>query len=879
MALETYRQKRDFSRTSEPRGVKAKDQSDLFVIQKHAARRLHYDFRLAMDGVLKSWAVTRGPSLVPGEKRLAVHVEDHPMDYGDFEGTIPKGEYGGGNVIVWDRGRWTPIGDPHKGYDKGHLEFDLDGEKLHGRWHLVRMRGKPREKHENWLLIKGDDDAARPSDAPDILEEEPNSVKTGRPVEALTGEPPGWSSKTGKITRPTDPPAPPSAKAPKSTKARAAALPDVGKLKGAVKAALPSFVEPALASLSSKAPGGARWIHEIKYDGYRLQARIDKGHVKLMTRSGLDWTKKFGAPLVEAFQALPVATALIDGELVVENDAGASDFSALQEALSLGRSKHFVFYAFDLLYLEGYDLKAVPLIARKQTLFALLEGHPGPLRYSGHFEEDGELIRRHACRLSLEGIVSKLRDGPYRSGRSKDWIKSKCAGRQEFVIGGYVPSTTARKAIGSLVLGYYDDKRHLIHVGRVGTGFTAVVAADLYQQLDAIRAPQSPFAGRLTADQARQVVYVKPQLVAEIEFRGWTADKSLRHAAFHGLRQDKPAEEVVREDAMPPVTTAPKSSVKLTHPDRLYWPETGVTKAGLADYYTEVWKRMAPFVVGRPLSLLRCPGGITDACFFQKHAWKGLSRSIHLVADPEETSGEPILSIDDLDGLIGLVQGGVLEIHPWGSTLAALEQPDTIIMDLDPGEGVAWLDVIAAAKELRERFAALGLASFVKTSGGKGLHVVVPLKPAAGWEAVKSFTRDMALAMASDSPDRYVATITKSKRHGKILIDYLRNGRGATAVAPYSTRARAGAPVSMPLFWDELRADIGPAYFTVMNTPTRLADLKSILGAISIAPRRLCRLRSSRFARAWENGSGRKGRRQKCRQSALPPRRVWPRRW
>lgn len=827
MALETYRSKRDFTKTAEPPGKRASSDSDLFVIQKHAARRLHYDFRLAMDGVLKSWAVTRGPSLVPDEKRLAVHVEDHPMDYGDFEGTIPKGEYGGGNVIIWDRGHWTPIGDPHKGYAKGHLEFELDGEKLHGRWHLVRMRGRPREKRENWLLIKGDDEYARSADAPDILEEKPDSVKTGRPVEALTGEAPGWSSKTGRITRPEEPAAKPASKQP----AAVFKAPDFAKLKGAVKKALPDFVEPALASLTAKAPGGARWIHEIKYDGYRIEARLDQGNaklgkVKLLTRSGLDWTKKFGAQLVDAFQSLPVKSALIDGELVVENASGASDFSALQEALSENRGERFLYYAFDLLYLDGYDLCQVPLIKRKEILEALLKTQEGPLRYSGHFDEDGELVRRHVCRLSLEGIVSKLQNAPYHPGRSKDWLKAKCGTRQEFVIGGFVPSTTARKAIGSLVLGHYDDKGKLQHVGRVGTGFTQIVAADLYKQLEKIRMTTSPFAGKLTADQARQVVYVKPQLVAEIDFRGWTADGNIRHAAFRGLRQDKPADEVVREEAGEPVAApAPKISVKLTHPDRLYWPDAGVTKAGLADYYAEVWPRIAPFVVARPLSLLRCPGGISETCFFQKHAWKGLSRSIHLSPDSEDQSGEQILSIDDLDGLIGLVQGGVLEIHPWGSTLAALEQPDMIIMDLDPGEGVVWTDIIVAAKELRDRFAQFGLASFVKTSGGKGLHVVAPLKPKAEWDVVKTFAHDMAAAMAADNPSRYVATITKAKRGGKILVDYLRNGRGATAVAPYSTRARAGAPVSMPLEWDELRAEIGPNYFTVLNTPTRLSDV------------------------------------------------------
>ena len=814
MALDVYRKKRDFRKTAEPSGEAAGATSgDSFVVQKHDARRLHYDFRLEMDGALKSWAVTRGPSLVPGEKRLAVHVEDHPLDYGDFEGTIPKGEYGGGTVIVWDRGRWTPIGDAHKGYAKGQLDFELHGDKLKGRWHLVRIRGKPREKRENWLLIKGDDAAARPAGAPDILDERPESVKTGRVVEEVAGEAPGWSSKTGRIEHPETMPA------------ETVSL-DASKLKGAKKAPLPSFVEPALATLAGKAPAGARWIHEIKFDGYRLQTRIDAGRVKLLTRGGLDWTSKFGKPLIAALKGLRVGTALIDGELVVETESGASDFSALQADLSEGRSDRFVFYAFDLLHLDGYDLRAAPLVARKAALEQLLPSEGGLLRYSADFAQDGAMILRHACRLGLEGLMSKLRDAPYRSGRGKDWIKSKCAERQEFVVAGYVPSTTSRKAIGSLVLGYYEGDK-LVHVGRVGTGFSAAVAEDLQRRLERIRAPSSPFADRLSAEAARQVRYVKPQFVAEVEFRAWTADGNLRHASFRGLREDKPADQVVRENPRSIEAGKPRSSIKLTHPDRLYWPDAGVTKEGLADYYAEVWRRMAPFIVARPLALVRCPGGIRKECFFQKHAWQGLSRTIHLARDPKEAAGEMILTIDDLDGLIGLVQAGVLEIHPWGSTLAAIEQPDMMIMDLDPGADVAWTDVVAAALEVRDRFTRMGLASFVKTSGGKGLHVVAPLRPQADWSVVKPFAKNIADAMTSDSPERFVATITKARRGGKILVDYLRNGRGATAVAPYSTRARAGAPVSMPLAWDELGPGLGPAYFTVANTNTRLAHLRN----------------------------------------------------
>jgi bifunctional non-homologous end joining protein LigD len=831
MALETYRKKRDFTATPEPKGGRARKSGNSFVIQKHDATRLHYDFRLEMDGVLKSWAVTRGPSLVAGEKRLAVHVEDHPLEYGGFEGTIPKGEYGGGTVIVWDRGTWTPIGDAHKGYAKGHLDFELDGEKLHGRWHLVRMHGKPREKRENWLLIKGDDEFAQPEDAPDILEERPESVKTGREIADVAGEAPGWSSKTGKINkraasrRKAKVASPPDDAA--SEQETGPLIPDPSTIEGARKTALPGFVEPTLASLVASPPGGERWLHEIKFDGYRLQARIEAGRVKLLTRSGLDWTKKFGKPVVEALQALPIGTALIDGELVVEKNTGASDFSALQADLSEGRSDRFLFYAFDLLYLDGYDLTALPLIERKRLLEQLIGKGAGIIRYSGHFEEDGDMVLRHACRLSLEGVVSKLRDAPYRSGRGKSWVKSKCSARQEFVVAGYVPSTTSRQAIGSLILGVYEGD-DLVHVGRVGTGFTVPVAEELFRRLNRMRIQSSPFAKRLTADEARQARYVRPELVAEVEFRAWTADDHLRHASFRGLREDKDPRKVVRETARTTApATAPRRTVKLTHPDRLYWPDDGVTKEGLADYYAEVWRHIAPFIVGRPLALLRCPSGITGEKFFQKHAWKGINPKVALVRDPKELGDEPLISINDLDGLLGLVQAATLEIHPWGSTVTDWERPDTIVMDLDPGDGVPWETVIAAAGEVRQRLEDAGLVAFVKTSGGKGLHVVAPLKPKADWTAVKAFTKGIADAMAADTPDRFVSTITKSQRRGKILVDYLRNQRGATAVAAYSTRARPGAAVSMPLAWNELNPGIGPAYFTVANTPMRLAALKS----------------------------------------------------
>lgn len=816
MSLDTYLRKRDFSRTPEPQGRARKPGRGLaFVVQKHDARRLHYDFRLELDGVLKSWAITRGPSLVPGEKRLAVHVEDHPLDYGDFEGTIPKGEYGGGTVILWDRGQWKPIGDPQKGLAKGHLEFELAGKKLSGRWHLVRMAQRPREKRDNWLLIKADDDAARSPDDPDILEERPESVKTGRQVADVAGEAPGWSSKTGRIA----PQKPVQADPPAAT------------VKGAKRAAMPDFVAPALATLKAQPPAARGWVHEIKFDGYRLQAHVAGGKARLLTRGGLDWTAKFGKAIPAALAALPVRQAILDGELVVEGSGGASHFSALQADLSEGRSDRFVFYLFDLIYLDGMDLRSATLTERKAALRRLLESAPnGVLRFSEHFDENGDMVLRHACRLSLEGVVSKRAGSKYVSGRSRDWVKSKCSARQEMVIGGYVPSSTSDTAIGSLVLGHFEEGG-LVYAGRVGTGFSRAVAQDLYRKLHAIERPDSPFAGKLDADQRRQVRFVEPRLVAEVELHDWTAEGLMRHAAFRGLREDKPAQDVVREEpaGKPAAKPAarPLPAVRLTHPDRVYWPDAGVTKQGLASYYAQVWRFMAPLVVSRPLVLLRCPGGTAAQCFFQRHIWKGLSPEILTFRDPQDKDDEPLPAIDGLAGLIGLVQGGALEIHAWQSALHDLERPDQIVIDLDPGEAVAWPDMLSAARETRERLEAAGLFPFIKTTGGKGLHVVAPLKPGAGWDAVKRFCKDLADAMAADSPGRFIAKATKAERKGRIFVDYLRNTRGGTAIVPYSSRARAGATVAMPLGWDELSPAVTSSHFTVDNAMARLDNLAS----------------------------------------------------
>jgi len=849
-ALREYHEKRNFTRTKEPRGALRRQTGHLFVVHKHAARRLHYDLRLELDGVLKSWAVTRGPSLAPADKRLAVHVEDHPLDYAEFEGRIPEGEYGAGAVIVWDRGQWSTGGDPHRQLAKGHLEFELEGEKLKGRWHLVHMRGRDTRGKENWLLIKVEDEfAVAPGQGDRLLEAEPRSVKTGRTVEEvaaaklrITRKRFAPAGKTGGKTVAAE------AAVTGSVRAEPPARParQKGSMAGAKTGALPGFIEPALASLAPRPPQGDAWVHEIKFDGYRLLARIDRGRVRLKTRSGLDWTAKF-ASVQAALERLALVTAFLDGEVVVEGASGAPDFGALQGDLSEGRSDRLRYYLFDLMHLDGHDLTGATLLDRKAALARLLLGAPNDvLRYSEHFGEQGDVMLDHASRLGLEGIVSKLKRAPYRSGRSKSWLKSKCVESQELVVIGYVPSTTQRRTIGSLVLGYYDQGK-LTYAGRVGSGFSSALADELWRRLEEMRQLGPPFAGELPTEARRNVRWVKPVLVAEVQVGGWTHDGLVRHAVFKGLRQDKPASEVVREHRPMRSSTPAKAKTKptqpaelpvaLTHPDRLLWPDAGVTKQGLAEFYAEIWDWIGPHVVDRPLALLRCPGGIAEACFFQKHAWAGISEHIVRAKDPED--GEELLAVRSLEGLLSLVQASALEIHVWGAKLGRIETPDGMTFDLDPDAEVAWEDVVGAAFEVRDRLKDHGLASFVKTTGGKGLHVYAPLQPHADWTAVKDFSHRLAVAMAADNPQRYVATAAKRQRRGRIFIDYLRNGRGATAVVAYSARARAGAAVSTPIDWSELGPQMRPDRFTVANLRHRLARLDDPWGDLRKRPRRL----------------------------------------
>jgi bifunctional non-homologous end joining protein LigD len=875
VGLQAYHKKRRFDTTPEPRGKTSRRKGHSFVMQKHAATRLHYDLRLELDGVMKSWAVTRGPSMVPGEKRLAVHVEDHPIEYNKFEGTIPKGQYGGGTVMIWDRGSWEALEDPHRGLKKGHLSFALDGEKLQGAWHLVRIRGRAGEKRENWLLIKAHDEYERTERDPDILQEEPNSVISGRSIEEIAqgkGRKRVWHSnksvkenvKAG-ATRGGGTAAAPrkSARSPHratgEAKARSKSKARAKRASGS--AALPDFMPPSLATLRAHAPSGGGWVHEIKFDGYRMQARLDSGKVKLLTRKGLDWTAKF-PNVAMAVAALPAERALIDGEIVIEDSLGHSNFSMLQAALKDGERDRFLYYVFDLFHLDGVDLVGRPLIERKAMLADLLDdsGRSDAIRYSEHFDDDGPTVWRSACDMGLEGIVSKRVDAPYRSGRSDTFVKIKCADAQEFVVGGYSPSTAMPRAIGALVAGYYRDGR-FVYAGRIGTGYTHATARELWRRLQPLEIPKPPFDD-IPREEARRrdTRWVEPTTVIEAQFRGWTADELVRQAAFKGVREDKPAREVVRElpgggngaepadvrRAAARTATAKKTKrasaprhapvprrgtprthtandVRFTHPDRVYWDDVGVTKQDLADYYRSVWDWMAPHVVNRPLSFLRCPEGTKGECFFQKHASAGLTEdNLRSVTDSKRRQ---VIAIEDLDGLLSLVQAGVLEVHVRGSTIERLDLCERIVFDIDPGEGVDWAGIVAAAREVRERLQSIRLDSFVKLSGGKGLHVVLPIA-GAGWETVKTFAQAVAQSMAADAPDRYVSKMTKSLRKGKIFVDYLRNSLEQTSVAAYSTRARDGAPVSAPVTWEELGRIRSSGQYTVLNLGKRLGSLK-----------------------------------------------------
>ncbi|MBA4019109.1 MAG: DNA ligase D [Pirellula sp.] len=878
MSLAKYRRKRDFRKTAEPSGAKRPAKhGNSFVVQKHAASHLHYDFRLELDGVLKSWAVPKGPSLDPGVRALAVEVEDHPVEYGGFEGIIPAGEYGGGTVMLWDHGTWECLGNAARDYKAGRLHFRLQGEKLSGEWTLARM--KTERGRAQWLLMKRSDDSALRGDEHGLLEREDRSVATGRTMEQIAAQSDRVWGKTGEVEQPKA-----NRKKQSSKKVKPERSSRVELLRGAKKHRAPKTLAPQLATLATAAPDGDQWLHELKFDGYRLLAFGDGTRVRLLTRNGKDWTRKFPR-IAELLQEWKF-DGIMDGELVALDDAGASNFQKLQNAIRNGSQNSLIFYAFDLPFFAGYDLREVPLEQRKEQLASLVKEHArsqtGPIRLSEHLEGDGAEFLNTVCRRGLEGIVCKRRDAPYASRRSPNWLKVKCSGRQEFVIGGYTRPGGSRTGFGALFLGYFDDRGALRYCGKVGTGFNTATLNVLKRQLDDLATDECPFASPPVEATRGKPTWVEPKLVAEIEFTEWTEDGALRHPSFQGLREDKEALDVVREvksvrkpRAELRQAAAARSStrnsmlrksaqrisaqneavevagVRLTHPDRILYPDAKLTKRDVAQYYEAVADWILPYVTERPLTIVRCPEGQSGECFFQKN-WKNtLPAQVGKVAVRIDSGKQDYVMIDDVAGLVALVQVGALEFHPWGSKKPRLETPDQIVFDLDPGPGVAWSGVRSAARELRVVLEELGLQSFVRTSGGKGLHVVVPLTGRNTWEQVKTFAHDIAFGMARHKSDTYVSTMSKDLRKRKIFIDYLRNQRGATSVASYSTRNRAGAPVATPVAWEELGRLRGPAQFTVANVPARLKRLKSDPWQEFFKTRQSLSNESLRAARGW----------------------------
>jgi bifunctional non-homologous end joining protein LigD len=849
--LDIYRAKRDFTKTGEPAGAhksarEAKGHS--YLIQKHEARNLHFDFRLEHEGVLKSWAIPRGPSMDPGDKRLAVRTEDHPLEYGRFEGSIPKGQYGGGTVMLWDEGSWEPIEDPDEGLKEGKLKFIVHGQRLQGGFALVRLRSDTGRKQgkENWLLIKEKDEHARPGEGGNLIESQLTSVRTEREMEEISQGEAEWHSNEpveANVKRlKTVKRAAGARRSPRqrsTSPRRAVKKMASAKKKRKRKRVLPEFVAPQLATLVDTPPSGTGWLHEIKLDGYRAITAIGADEVRVFTRNGLDWSGKF-APLVPALKQLDCESALLDGEIAVADKQGHTDFGALQDALSTGRGG-FAYYLFDLLERDGEDLRKQPLKDRKRLLEALIKPviGKGPLAYSEHVKGSGGDVFARACDLKLEGIISKRADAPYRSGRQATWLKSKCGMEQEFVIIGWRPSDKAGRAFSSLLLAVREEGK-LRYAGRVGSGYSGARLEELETQFRKLARPNAPVDDVPPAI-ARHARFVEPKLVAEIEFRGWTRDGLVRQGAFKGLREDKPAAAVVREKPMPkkkaaklaaqsrkasPVRAVSRSKeediiegVRVTHPDKVLFADREVTKRDLIDHYIAVADRMLPHIANRPISLVRCPDGEGGECFFQKHASKGFPGEFRAVPIRESAGKRDYLYIEDLQGLIAAVQMGALELHVWGTHVDAVEEPDRMVFDFDPDEAVDFAMVKQAAKDMHKRLKSLGLESYPMATGGKGIHVVVPLARGHSWDQHRDFAEALARLTADEEPERFVATMSKAKRKGKIFVDYLRNTRGATAIAPFSSRAKKGAPFAVPLSWQSL-GKLGHAHpYSVGDAP------------------------------------------------------------
>jgi bifunctional non-homologous end joining protein LigD len=824
---------RDFGATPEPSGrattgarrvgTRQRVHPLAFVVQKHAARRLHYDFRLELDGTLKSWAVPKGPSMDPADKRMAIHVEDHPMDYANFEGVIPPGHYGAGTVIVWDRGTWIPDGDPDAAYRAGKLKFELRGEKLHGHWALVRMHASRQKEEDAWLLIKERDEEARPASEFDVVEALPDSLLAGTTRSAARKRATGARNQTGNKLR----------------------MP-----RGALSAKLPLAMAPQLATLVETVPADSEaWGYEIKFDGYRLLARIDGTDVRLFTRQGHDWTSKLKA-LAKDVGSLGLPDGWLDGEIVVLGKHGETDFQALQNAFETAHVETIRYFIFDLPFYAGHDLRKVPLAERRTLLRHLFDSNTAPrLRFSEDFEAGPGDMLDAACRMKLEGVIGKRKDAPYVSARANTWIKLKCTLRQEFVVGGFTDPRGSRQGIGALLLGVHDERGRLRYAGNVGTGFDTRTLGTLRKQLDRLQADASPFDALPASVKGH---WVRPKLVAEVSFGSWTREGRVRHAVFHGLRTDKPAGAVALEQVQPPAGTrraekrntkaapatpaaargkdkpiAAAGKVAISHADRIIDEASGVTKGELVRYYARVAPLMLPHLRGRPIAMVRAPDGVDGHQFFQRHGDTLRIDGIN-VLDPGLWPGHSaLLEIVSAPALVAAAQLNVVEFHTWNAGKRSIDKPNRIIFDLDPGDGLPWPQMREAAALVKVLLDEIGLTSFLKTSGSKGLHVVVPITPRAGWDEVKEFSHNVVLHVAATIPERFVAKSGARNRVDRIFIDYLRNGIGATTVAAFSARARPGLGVSMPLAWDELDGLRSAAQWTVANAAARLDDIAS----------------------------------------------------